>query len=224
MKERHIRVRRTARYHSLGEPGPRTRQVWLACHGYGQLAARFLRRFDAIADDSRYIVAPEALNRFYIRPDPGPHGPGAPVGATWMTREDRLHEIEDYVAYLDALSGEIFAEVDRAAVEFFALGFSQGVATICRWAARAPLPPDRLVLWAGSLPDEMEAGPHLFGDALVTLVLGNDDPYGRDGADQRIIDRLGAGGMPFDLLRFPGGHELDATVLRTLAATADGTP
>lgn len=224
METRHLRVGRTARWYSLGEPGPRTRQVWLACHGYGQLAARFLRRFESLDDGTRYMVAPEALNRFYIRPDPGPHGPGAPVGATWMTREDRLQEIEDYVGYLDALCGEVFRDVERERVEFFAVGFSQGVATICRWAARASVPPDRLILWAGSLPDELQTGPRLFGAARVTLVLGDDDPYGRDGADGRLGVRLEEGGRPFDVVRFHGGHELDASVLRSLASRPDGSP
>jgi predicted esterase len=141
-----------------------------------------------------------------------------------MTREDRLHEIEDYVGYLDALSGEIFAAVDRASVEFIALGFSQGVATVCRWAARAPVPPDRLVLWAGAPPDELSPTPGLFGDAHVTLVLGDEDPWARDGVAQRLIEHLRAGGMPFEMIRFPGGHELDASVLSLLAGDSGSVP
>ena len=39
-RELHLTVPRTARYWTLGEPGPGLRQVWIACHGYGQLAAR----------------------------------------------------------------------------------------------------------------------------------------------------------------------------------------
>lgn len=220
MKERHIRISRTARYHVLGEPGPRTRQVWLACHGYGQLAARFLRRFAVLDDGSRCIVAPEALNRFYARSAGGPHGPDAPVGATWMTREDRLHEIADYVAYLDAVCGEVFTEIDREAVEFVALGFSQGVATVCRWAGRAPVGPDRLLLWGGALPDELVPGPRLFGDAQLTLIVGDRDPYVTGGAEARLTARLEKAGMPFERIRFAGGHELDPTVLRGLADRA----
>jgi predicted esterase len=98
------------------------------------------------------------------------------------------------------------------------------VATICRWAARASLAPDRLILWAGSLPDELRTGPGLFGAARVTLVLGDDDPYGRDGADRRIIAHLEECGVPFEVVRFPGGHELDAGVLRGLAGGPAGSP
>ena len=42
MQEHHLSVERTARYYTLGSlDGPR--DVWFVCHGYGQLAARFLK-------------------------------------------------------------------------------------------------------------------------------------------------------------------------------------
>ena len=78
--------------------------MWVVCHGYRQLARRFIREFQGIAGAERRIVAPEGLSRFYLDEEGGPHGPEARVGATWMTREDRIAEIDDYVAYLDALA------------------------------------------------------------------------------------------------------------------------
>src|SRR2546422_2866054 len=47
--------------------------------------------------------------------------------SSWMTREDRLAEIEDYVRYLDAVYAEVFGSLDRAGVTVHALGYSQGV-------------------------------------------------------------------------------------------------
>ena len=89
MQEHHLAVAKTARYYSLGEPGPATRQLWFVCHGYGQLAGRFLRHFEPLDDGSRVIVAPEGLSRFYLSESPAERR----VGASWMTREDRLVEI-----------------------------------------------------------------------------------------------------------------------------------
>src|SRR5258705_5071915 len=145
MQEFHLTVGRTARYYTLGEPGPDVRQVWVVCHGYGQLAGRFVRHFEPIADASRLIVAPEALSRFYL--DSGMH---ERVGATWMTREDRLADIEDYVRYLDALHAAVFRQLDRASVQLVVLGFSQGVATASPWVAPG-MRPERLVAWGGVL-------------------------------------------------------------------------
>ncbi|MBK7947090.1 MAG: hypothetical protein IPJ85_18060 [Flavobacteriales bacterium] len=93
MEERFIQVQRTARYHVLGtlEAAP---EIWIAIHGYGQLARYFLNNFKGL-EEGRCIVAPEGLSRFYLDAE------HARVGATWMTREDRLHEIDDHVAYPD---------------------------------------------------------------------------------------------------------------------------
>ena len=94
---------RTARYWSVGGDVGQPGECWVVLHGYQQLARRFLRRFEPVAGDHRRVVAPEGLSRFYSDPRPGRHGRTSPVGASWMTREDREHEIRDYVAYLDRL-------------------------------------------------------------------------------------------------------------------------
>ncbi|MEJ2217163.1 MAG: hypothetical protein P8099_11165 [Gemmatimonadota bacterium] len=115
MIERHITVSRVARYYTLGPPAIDAAEVWFVLHGYRQLAGRFLRRFEALDDGTRRIVAPEGLSRFYVDDDSGPHGPGSRVGASWMTREDREREIDDYVAYLDAVASRELAGRRRAA-------------------------------------------------------------------------------------------------------------
>jgi len=105
--EHHIEVPRTARYLTLG-PGDAA-DVWIVIHGYGQLAGRFLRRFEPIDDGTRHIVAPEALSRFYVGNEAGRHGQSSKVGATWMTREAREDEITDYVNSMWELQDEPFS-------------------------------------------------------------------------------------------------------------------
>src|SRR5439155_683249 len=125
MHEHHLSVSRTARYFTLGERSAAEAEVGFACHGYGQLAARFLEKLRVLDDGTRYLVAPEGLSRFYLSESPTERR----VGASWMTREDRLAEIADYVQYLDAVYQEVFGLLDRSQVTVHALGFSQGVAT-----------------------------------------------------------------------------------------------
>ena len=64
--EHHITVERSARYVTLGPRDGTAREIWFALHGYGQLAGDFIRLFGALDDGTRAIVAPEALNRFYL--------------------------------------------------------------------------------------------------------------------------------------------------------------
>src|SRR5687768_15552597 len=123
-------VPRTARYATLG-PEAGAEEVWLACHGYGQLASRFIRRFGVIGNGRRLVVAPEALSRFYVSGGTGPHADGDKVGASWMTREGRDAEIADQVTYLDHVRKDLLGETVTGA-PWVGFGFSQGAAVICR--------------------------------------------------------------------------------------------
>src|SRR2546430_15583039 len=130
MQERFLETPRAARYFTLGIPET-AGDIWVVCHGYGHLASRFLEKFRALEAPGRCIVAPEGLSRFYLTESPSERR----VGASWMTREDRLHEIADYVRYLDAVYREVLGRVEGPAARVTALGFSQGAATVSRWAA-----------------------------------------------------------------------------------------
>ena len=222
IQESHIRVTRTARYYTLGGDVAAPREVWFACHGYGQLAAYFARNFAPLDDGTRVVVVPEALSRFYFGDPRGPHSADSLVGATWMTREDREREIEDHVAYLDALYARVRGEPGRAQAPVTVLGFSQGVATACRWLARGAARADRLVLWGGRLPADLfplAAGSPL-RSVRLTVVVGDQDEWATPAVVAEQETLLRAAGLAYDVRRFSGGHAMDEAVLRQLAARA----
>jgi predicted esterase len=218
-REHHLTVGRTARYAVLGQPGPGVRDVWIACHGFGQLARNFIRDFASIAGPERLIVAPEALSRFYLGEVTGATSATARIGATWMTREDRISEIADYVAYLDAMYKRIFEQVPRERVTLTALGFSQGAAAVSRWAAVGAGSIDRLVLWSGRLPDEFATAEHVAAlrRMRVVIVMGQQDPMITGGAQRIEAQRLEALGLEVDWRAFEGGHVIDRRILTQLA-------
>jgi len=215
-QEHHLPVTRTARYFQLGELSAATRQVWFVCHGYGQLAAYFIRHFAALSttDSSLVVVAPEGLSRFYLQ---GPNNGRGRIGATWMTREDRLSEIDDYVGYLNQLADTILTHVPQE-VRVTVLGFSQGAATVSRWLARARFRPVRLILWAGAFPPDMDftVATQLVRNLPVTLVCGDDDEFIKptDLEQQRAF--LWSLGVEPEVVHFAGKHTLDANVLHKL--------
>lgn len=218
MQEHHLAVSRMARYFTLG--GGEPREVWFACHGYGQLASRFLEKLRVLDDGHRLLVAPEGLSRFYLSESPTERR----VGASWMTREDRLAEIEDYLQYLDAVYADIFGSLDRARVTVHALGFSQGASTVSRWAAMGKARVDRLILWGGELPPDLDltrepAGARLRA-ARLTLVYGRSDEFLTAKVVQTIAARLRQHGIPYKEIPFDGGHEVNEAVLRDLASTS----
>lgn len=213
-------VPRTARYYTLGPTHGFPRELWFACHGYGQLAGRFLRQFAPLDDGTRLIVAPEGLSRFYLDPIPlRRNDPSPRIGATWMTREDRDAEIADYVEYLERLSAEIRHPLRGAAPRLVVLGFSQGTATVCRWLAASEVRVDHLVLWGGTIPPELDLAhwaSRLHG-AAITLVAGEQDELTTPAAVTSEAERLSAAGVAFTLQRYPGGHAIDSAALLRLA-------
>ncbi len=213
VSEHHIEVARTARYYRLGQCN-REGELWYVLHGYRQTAARFLRRFTVLADGSRMVVAPEALNRFYVGSEPGRHGPESIVGATWMTREDREFEIQDYVRYLDALRKDI-GPVSSTTV----LGFSQGVATAARWVVLGKIRPDRLVLWGDYLPPDldMEVARGALKDIELIIVRGSEDPALDETSNMKEEERLRGAGIPYQVIMHSGGHDIDRQTLNSLA-------
>lgn len=192
-------------------------QVWFCCHGYRQLASRFLRRFRPLDDGSTYVVAPEGLSRFYVDLAPGPHGLEHRVGASWMTREDRLHEIDDYVQYLDALADRVLPEVGSA--RRIVLGFSQGVHTVSRWVTSGRIRPDRLVLWGAYFPPDldMEAAARAMDGVTLTLVRGHEDGTVTEDVEAHEVARLEEWGIEYEVDTHPGGHDIDEALLRRIA-------
>lgn len=225
--ENHLRVARTARYFTLGGAEstesrsqhiarPGAASAWFVLHGYSQLARDFVQYFADAASSTRLIVAPEALNRYYLLPPEAAPAAERPVGATWMTREDRESEIADYIGYLDALYGVLRERLaPDARVEV--IGFSQGAATATRWALQGQTPVHRLVLWGGLLPPETPLDAPRLRRARLTLVAGSRDQYLSAERLDAEEHRLHAAGVPVRVIRFDGRHSLKREVIRQLA-------
>ena len=218
----HIVVPRTARYYVVGTPNPLVRDVWIVCHGFSQLAQAFVEPFRRFEDDHRLIVAPEALLRFYLDSRPASTR-SSPVGATWMTREDRDADIADIVTYLDALyerTVESLAmhDVARDRIRVHALGFSQGAVAVARWASRGSAVIDHLVMWGHGMPDDVNvrALGERRPDLTIDAVYGERDHFANAGVMAATQAVLEGAGVPFRMVPFPGGHVLSTRVLRDL--------
>jgi predicted esterase len=148
-------------------------KVLFALHGYGQLPQYFLRRFDAVRKAGWRIVAPEGLHRFYVE------GTSGRVGASWMTKEERLTDIEDTLRWLGLVRETVLDTIRPE--KLVLLGFSQGVAAAMRWAAMGKQPADwdGFIFWAGVLPPDLswEDGLHGLRGIPIHTALGDQDPF-----------------------------------------------
>lgn len=205
--EHHLTVRRTARYFALGSPT--ASRVVVALHGYGQQARYFARHFRALAGAGLRVIVPEALSRFYL--DDGYQR----VGASWMTREDKAHEVRDQLGYLDALVREEIGS-RRPHVHLTVLGFSQGAATATRWAALGSTRVDRVVVWGGDIPHDLDLHAHRSRLPGLTLVVGDSDYFATPDRIAALETRLNEAAVPYERVDYIGGHRLHAETLATV--------
>lgn len=206
-----------ARYFKLGEIKASTKKVWFVLHGYGQLAEYFLRKFKSLEQGQVCVIAPEGLSRFYLEDvNKRSQGGSQRVGATWMTRENRLMDIENYLTYLHTVyENEIAGRTD---LEITILGFSQGAATASRWALENRIHFNRLILWAGIFPEDMDfqRGHEVLSSKQVQLVYGTQDPFINDERlvhMQTLTDKLKVNAT---VTTFHGAHEIDEPTLLSL--------
>ena len=218
-REEHIVVKRSARYFIDGYLGPETKEVWIVCHGYGYLSEYFVKYFEGLASETCCVVAPEGLSRFYK------DGMGGNVGASWMTKADRLSEIDDYVAYLDQLTAELLSGLDRSKVELNILGFSQGSAAVCRWITMGSVSFDNLIIWAGDIPDDIDHGKlnEVLNNKPVHLVIGDSDEFISEKVLEQFEMYLKSKEVDYKVYLYEGGHKIDEPLLLEIADSLRGT-
>ena len=189
---------------------------WVVLHGYRQLANRFIRKFDALNNETHTVFAPEAPSRFYIE------GYTGRVGASWMTSEDRKEDIENYVQQLDTFYDNTIAKAKSN--KRILLGFSQGAATAVRWCCKGKAEFDELVIWAGTIPKDMKMNQiDMKLKQPVRVFIGNDDPFNKKDHITSALQVLEDSGVPYELKFFDGGHDIHTNSLSEFAQSLSHT-
>ncbi len=203
--ENHLRVQKTARYFSSREMNEHEREIVIVLHGYGQSAFHFLRKFNSIATNERLIIAPEGLHRFYTQ------GFSGRVGASWMTKEDRMADIEDYVNYLDRL----VESLEQPKARIVVIGFSQGAATASRWICQGTAHIDKLIAWAGSFPTDLDFpnDASALNAVGLELVIGNQDEFIKSAHIKDMQHLLEKQSIKAQIRHFEGGHDIHEETL-----------
>ena len=195
----------------IGEPSEKVTDLWIACHGYGQQAGRFIRHFAELEDESRLIIAPEALSRFYFD-----GVTGSQYGASWMTAEDRLNEMKDYINWLNTIWNHFKPKLTNPNLRVNGFGFSQGVATVCRWLNQTDAPVARLVMWAGRVPPEFDLQKTALTRLEKTFVCGNEDEFISEKFRNDVLKRYDDAGFEVKSIIFDGQHRIKRNILNNL--------
>ncbi|MEM6765470.1 MAG: hypothetical protein AAF824_13665 [Bacteroidota bacterium] len=199
-------------YATYGQLSEHTTDVWIACHGYGQLAKHFIKRFDVFSPETHFVIAPQGPSMLYMKNY-------SVVGASWLTRENREVGIQNYLDYIDTIWEQYAPSIQLGKVKIHALGFSQGVATISRWVVHKHLPVNQLIFWAARYPNEWKRDniQFLADKTEFVFVGGTEDEFLTDKLVQEEIERFREElGITPKVVRFEGGHIVSREVLASL--------
>ncbi len=209
MKKHTFEVSKSSQVYTKGVLDKNTKQVWLFLHGYGQLAESFLEEFGSIADDATFLISPEALSKFYNK------GVQGNVGASWMTSENRIEEINDYVQYLDQVLAHFLPE-KFPDFNFHVLGFSQGASTASHWVEQSEKRTlaRSITFWSGSpsLDFQKSLQEDRFQSINFQFVYGKQDPFINQDLVNNIT-KLVTEKSNISLSTFEGKHEINPTLL-----------
>ena len=138
------------------------------------------------------------------------------VGASWMTREDRLTEIENQFVYIDEV---LKAVGDLSGKKLTYFGFSQGTATMGRYAAHAKRPFEQMIIWAGTFPPDTNPDDWKFltGSEGIHYFTSKEDIYFKEEmiAQQNDVVEKAMGRTP-ELHWYNGGHRVISELLPAL--------
>lgn len=202
-------TQRTARFYQIGKLSADTKEVWLVLHGYGMLAKYFIQKFQDLSHPNRVIIAPEGLQRFYLQ------GTAGRVGASWMTKDDRLIDIEDNTLLLENLNKQIWSTVSRDNCKFTLLGFSQGCPTAARFAIQTEMLPDRFIAYASDIPMDVlnKESVEKWNSIQMNLVIGDTDPYISSERIKEHRAQLNKAGLSYKWIPYHGDHRIFSEVL-----------
>jgi predicted esterase len=202
-------TQRTARFYQLGEISEQTKEVWFVLHGYGMLAKYFIQKFRDLNHPNRVIIAPEGMQRFYLQ------GTTGRVGASWMTKDDRLVDIDDNISLLNNLSNQLWKTLNPETCSFTLLGFSQGCPTAARYAMQADRLPNRFIAYASDIPKDTlnEECMKKWNEMDVNLLIGDNDVFISEERIAEHRNQLLEAGLIYNWIPYQGDHRIFSDVL-----------
>ena len=205
-----IETTKSARYFQIGEINSETKNIWIVLHGYGMLPEYFIKKFQCISNKETVIIAPEALNKFYLRDN------YSRVGSSWMTKVERLDDIQDNINFLNSIYSSL--RLDGLDFKLDILGFSQGGPTATRWVMKNSFKLNSLILWGCNLPEDCltKIYKSRWDDFSLRFLIGKNDEYIDEEKILNERKKLDNYGLDYDFYLFDGGHNIEESILKKL--------
>ncbi len=183
----------------------------IVLHGFGQVAAEFIKIFAPLVQSGILVAAPQAPHQFYKSLA------DRSVGFSWLTRYERDQSIQDFAAYMKNFYTLLQREYRVDEQRVFVLGFSQGVSMAYRTWAQSAAPLSGVVACGGDLPPDIGERLHELPPLRVLLVHGRNDQIVPLRKAHEAQSQLSAAGFPVELFEFDGEHFIPTETMAQIA-------
>lgn len=202
---------KTARYSTYGELTASTKYFWFALHGSKMLCEQMLYKFKDFDPKEHFVVAPEGLNRFYEKDF------GGPVVASWMTKRDRLHEIEDNGNYLSGLYQYFLAQLPQGCKKTI-MAFSQGGTIAFRWLYQKEVEVDNVIPYACWIPEDIDltASKTDLNASQLLFTYGKEDQFLTEKYIAMVGDVINKSDVNMTFLPYTGNHRISKDQLNLI--------
>ena len=207
----YLSTQKTARYVTYGTLSEKTKYFWFCLHGSKMLCEQMLYKFKAFDPETHFIVAPEALNRFYA------NGFGGDVVASWMTSRDRLDEIDNFSNYLTALYHKYLSKLPEMCTKII-LGFSQGGTSAFRWLHHTRIDVDILIGYSCWIPEDIDLTKSATELSRVKLLYtyGLQDEFLTVDRISMVESIIKKNQLAIDVISYTGLHKIDRAHLNDI--------
>lgn len=206
-----FQINKTVRYSTYGELTEKTKYFWMALHGSRMICEQVLYKFSEFDPSEHFVVAPEAFNRFYAKDF------GGDVVASWMTKRDRLHEINDICNYLTSLYQHLDAKIPDTCHRVL-LGFSQGGTTGFRWLNEHSVNFHSYLAYSCWIPEEVELTNPMTSWSELQLIYtyGLQDQFLKPETIEKLEIVVHKNNLPIIKDPYEGDHRIDRDNLKRL--------
>jgi len=213
MTEKTVSYTHTNTYSTLNTYTPKTKNVWLVCHGMGYLSKYFIKYFKGLNPEENYIIAPQAPSKYYQDKK------FKYVGASWLTKENTALEKENVLRYMDTVWAAESSQWKAQDINLILMGYSQGVSIITRWASSRKIDCKQFLLHSGAIPSELTPQDFVYLSLTtkVTYLYGDKDPYINEARKtEQQLKGTALFGKRLEVEVFDGVHEVNTTFIEQL--------
>ncbi len=204
IKTAYIEVKKTARFSTFGNLGDGTKYFWFCLHGSNMLCEQLLYKFADFNPTEHFIVSAEGLSRFYAK------GMQGDVVAAWMTKRDRLKEIDDFSNYLSQLYHQQLKLLPQGCKKTI-LGFSQGGTTAFRWMHHSIIDFDFFIPYSCWIPEDInlrEAKTDLNKQNII-YTYGIQDQFLTEDRMKVVKKIIATNELKLNIEAYEGIHKID---------------